>query len=340
MHNSGISVVMPVYNAGRYLQTAVDSILQQSHPLLELIIVDDGSTDQAIAHLDTDDRVRCVDSPSKGIVPALNQGIALAKYPYIARMDGDDIAAPRRLATQLAYLHHNPKIAIAGAKVALFADTGKLGGGYRHYQSWINQQCTPHAIERNMFVESCIPHPTAMFHRDVIDALGGYHDTPWPEDYDLWCRAHLRGFRFGKPDAEALLQWRDYPERTSRAQSRYNKSQFLACKAHYLSQYLQQIGQEECVIWGTGPTGLKLHDLLEHAGVHVRQFIDVNPKLQNRRKRGKPIWVINEPLKSHDLESLQPYTVVAVAARGAREKIHIALTSAGQTELRHFLFAA
>ena len=331
---------MPVYNAGRYLQAAVDSILHQTHPLLELIIVNDGSTDYAIERLEVDDRVRCVDSPGNGIVPALNQGIAVSQYPYIARMDGDDIAAPSRLATQLTYLQQNPEIAIAGAKVHLFTDTGELGGGYAYYESWINQQCTPSAIQRNMFVESCIPHPTAMFHRDVIDTLGGYHDTPWPEDYDLWCRAHLHGYQFGKPDAENLLHWRDYPERTSRAQSRYDKSQFLACKAHYLSQVLQQLGQQECVIWGTGPTGLKLHDLLTQAGIRVRHFIDVNPKLLDREKRNKPIWVVDAPLKEHDIRSLRPFVVVAVAARGAREKIHQALADAGQIELEDYLFAA
>ena len=98
---------MPVHNCGAYLRTAVDSMLQQQDVLLELIIIDDHSTDQAIQNLPQDPRIRIIKSPQAGIVSALNTGLEHANYPFIARMDGDDIALPGRLYTQLKYLLDN-----------------------------------------------------------------------------------------------------------------------------------------------------------------------------------------------------------------------------------------
>jgi len=331
---------MPVRNGGAYLQGAVDSILAQTHENLELVIIDDHSTDQAIDNLRTDQRVKIYSSRDPGIVPALNLGIENAQHPYIARMDGDDIADPQRLEIQLAFLIEFPQIQIAGAKVELFRDDQAIGGGYAHYQEWINQQCTSDEIERNFFVESCIPHPTALMHRDVLDKLSGYIDTPWPEDYDLWCRAHLAGYKFGKPKTRPLLKWRDHNYRESRSNQRYSKQQFLRCKAKYLSQWLKQRGERECVIWGAGPTGLKLHDYLQNNGLTVKGFVDINPKLIGRRKRQKPIHIINPIPTQSDSDALTPFTIIAVSARGARHEIRNACVNTGLRELRNFIFAA
>ncbi len=328
---------MPVHNGGRHLQAAVDSILQQTHQNSELILVDDHSDDNAINALAFDNRLKIYESQERGIVPALNQGIEHASFPYIARMDGDDIAHPRRLEIQLKYLLSNPNIDIAGTKVALFKEDGPIADGYALYQQWINQQCTPEQIARNFFIESCIPHPSAMMHRDVLTKLGGYNDTSWPEDYDLWCRAHLAGFKFGKPHTDALLQWRDHELRTSRIEKRYSQQQFLRCKARYLSEWLRQKNISECVIWGAGSTGLKLHDYLEDNRITANGFIDVNPKLKGVKKRGKHVNVLKKSPTTTDLTALGPFKVIAVNARGAREKIRRALNRANQAELIDFI---
>ena len=181
----GISVLMPVHNAGEFLQTAVHSILAQRDVSLELILIDDHSNDTAIESLNPDPRLRVLRSPERGIVAALNHGFDNARYPYIARMDGDDIALPQRLFKQLRLLLDQPNIHICGTQVEIFSDSIEIADGYRRYQNWINQQVSSTDIEKNFFVESCIPHPSAMMHRDVLSSLGGYHDTPWPEDYDL-----------------------------------------------------------------------------------------------------------------------------------------------------------
>ena len=111
---------MPVHNAGDYLSAAVNSILEQQNVALELLIVDDHSNDGAIDALPKDPRIRLLRSPAKGLVPALNHGIKQINTPYVARMDGDDIADPRRLLTQLEYLLDRPEIDIVGAQVEMF----------------------------------------------------------------------------------------------------------------------------------------------------------------------------------------------------------------------------
>jgi len=336
----GISVLMPVHNGGEYLEDAVSSILNQQAVVLELILIDDQSDDGAIEALAPDPRLIIEHSPERGIVPALNCGFARAQYPYIARMDGDDIALPLRLSTQLTYLQDHPDIDICGTQVEIFSESFEIADGYRRYQGWINKQVTPEGIEKNFFVESCIPHPSAMLHRDVLEKLGGYHDTSWPEDYDLWCRAFVAGYRFGKPDKNILLRWRDYQERTSRVQERYNKQQFLQCKAKYLSAHLKKRGIERCVIWGTGPTGTKLHNYLQENGIAVSAFVDINTKLRGRKKYDKPIHIVSLQPTKEELQKIDDLGIVAVSAWGARDKIRGALLNAGSIESVDFILAA
>ena len=103
-----ISVVTPVYNAGRYLRPAVESILVQTFRDFELIVVDDGSKDDSLAVLReyeaNDHRVRIITRPNTGIVGALNDGLAAARGEFIARMDSDDLSTPERFEKQIAYL--------------------------------------------------------------------------------------------------------------------------------------------------------------------------------------------------------------------------------------------
>jgi len=331
---------MPVHNGGNYLATAVNSILEQYDVLLELILIDDHSTDNAIAELSPDPRLRIIVNSGTGIVAALNSGLTQAKYPYIARMDGDDIALPTRLISQLTYLVETPDVDICGARVEIFTDGGRVKDGYSHYQEWINQLCSHEKIAANIFIESPMPHPTIMMHTSLLIELGGYQNTTWAEDYDLWCRAFIQGKRFGKPDTLPLLKWRDYDTRTSRVQARYSKQQFLQCKAKYLSHYLQHHNISCCEIWGTGPTGLKLHDYLQKNGIYTRRFVDVNPKLNGRKKRGKMISIVGQTLNDQQVTNISGMIIVAVGTRGARELIQHTLRKAGLKETRDFIFAA
>jgi len=124
-----VSVVLPVFNAEDFLCTALDSILEQDQADFELIAINDGSTDRSRALLEErqrhDPRVRLVSRANRGLVASLNEGIALARGRYIARMDADDIALPQRLRLQAAYLDQHPSCVCVGSDVELMDDAGR-----------------------------------------------------------------------------------------------------------------------------------------------------------------------------------------------------------------------
>ena len=322
---------MPVHNGGNYLDAAVNSILTQTHTNIELVLVDDHSTDDAIGQLDLNDvRIKLITNPGRGIVDALNAGIEDANMAFIARMDADDIALADRLARQVNYLLNNANVHICATQIELFSETGELGGGYQLYQQWINALMQADEIAINMFIESPIPHPSVLMRKQDIIDLGGYRDNDWPEDYDLWLRAHLQGYRFGKPEG-ILLRWRDHDARLSRNSASYNKKSFFKAKAYYLTRLF---ADRQFRIWGSGPTGALLHDeIVNNAGTIV-DFIDVAPKRIGNTKRDKPI------VDAYQLEKTSDMILVAVSARGARDDIKDFLNHRGHIETIDYICAA
>ncbi|UQZ33003.1 glycosyl transferase [Paenibacillus sp. PK3_47] len=177
-----ISVIMPVYNNAVYLQEAVNSILWQTLNDLELIIIDDGSTDGStgIIHEIRDARVKKIfHANNTGIVTSLNQGMDLAQGEYIARMDSDDVAALNRFEVQAYFMDQNPHIDLCGTGYT----TNYLGPvkiNPMHHEE----------IKVWLLFHSCILHPSVMMRRSSIDRLGVRYDYNYPhaEDYELWNR--------------------------------------------------------------------------------------------------------------------------------------------------------
>ena len=205
-----ISVLMPVYNAERYLAEAVHSILGQTWSALELIAVDDGSTDGSLEILRriaaTDPRLEVLSFPNRGIVMALNSGLAIARGDLVARMDADDVASPTRLAMQARYMERHRECIALGGQV-LRTDP----------QGWpIARSRLPlghNEIEARLFAGEggALPHPTLMMRRADMIALGGYRvEAQWVEDIDLYLRAAEKGRLANLPDV--LLRYRRHPQ--------------------------------------------------------------------------------------------------------------------------------
>lgn len=328
-----VSVILPARDAGEYLDEAVRSILHQTHRHLELILVDDHGRDGSVDALDRDDpRLSIVPSRGEGVVAAFNTGLAIARGAYIARMDADDISLPERLARQVALFERQPETGIAGACVTLFP-AQRVAGGYRAYEAWLNRVRSPEDIHRALFIESPIPNPTAMFRRVVIDALGGYSNCSWPEDYDLYLRADRAGVRMAKPEA-VLLRWRLHARRLTHNDERYARRRFQAAKAHYLVHGRLPPGRP-VLIWGAGPGGREMHDLLDAEGAAITGFVDVHPRRIGGSKRGLPVHAIEFAATQTDA-----LVVVAVGARGARGEIRAFLQAAGRIEGEDYLFVA
>ena len=330
--NPLVSVVMPVHNGGAYLAAAVESILTQSHTKFELILVDDQSTDGAIAALGkTDPRLKILDSECRGVVHAFNTGFAHCMGDFIARMDADDISLAKRLEFQLDYLDRHPDIDIAGCCVEIFSEQG-IQGGLERYQSWLNSLRDPGQIHRQIFIESPLPNPGVMLRRNALQKLGGYRDVEWPEDYDLLLRADAAGLKMGKPEP-VLLHWREHDTRLTHTDTRYNREQFMRAKTHFLVHH-RLVGRP-VIIWGAGSTGRQIHDLLVAEGGTVDGFIEVHPRRIGGKKRDLPVWSIDK-CKEPGL----PMILVAVGAAGARGDIATFMSGLNLGEGEDYLFVA
>lgn len=184
---------MPVYNAGAFLDPAVRSILDQTVTDLELIAVDDGSTDGSADVLDRlatqDPRVRIIRRPNTGVTGALNDGLAAARAPVLARMDADDIALPTRLEKQLAHLDAHPHVGlITTAWTTLHPDGTRRPCRAAFRRVWAGgSKAIARALARG---HNVLAHPTAMIRRTALNAAGGHYDPTFEpaEDFELWLR--------------------------------------------------------------------------------------------------------------------------------------------------------
>jgi glycosyltransferase involved in cell wall biosynthesis len=330
--NPLVSVVMPVHNGGAYLAAAVESILTQSHANLELILVDDHSTDDAITTLNKSDRrLKIIASECRGVVAASNTGFTHCEGEYIARMDADDISLEGRLECQLDYLAQRREIDIAGCRVEIFSDEG-IQGGLQRYQAWLNSVCEPEQVHRQIFIESPLPNPGIMLRRSALRELKGYREMVWAEDYDLLLRADAVGMQMGKPEP-ILLRWREHDTRLTHTGTRYSHENFMQAKTHFLAHH--RLKGRGVIIWGAGPTGQKIHDFLTKEGTTVVGFIDVHPRRIGGEKRGLPVWAMDK-CKEPGL----PMILVAVGAAGAREDIAGFMSGTELNEGEDYLFVA
>jgi glycosyltransferase involved in cell wall biosynthesis len=194
-----ISVLLPVYNAERYLDEAVMSILSQSFADFEFIIIDDGSTDGSLKLLqhyaNNDPRVRLVSRANTGYCKALNEALSLARGEFIARMDADDVALPQRFEKQVRFLREHPEVIVVGGAVDLIDGEGRML--LRTPQPESDQEIQKAALSGRCL----IVHSTAMIRREPMVRAGGYDEALAPsEDLDLWLRLGEIGKLENLPD--------------------------------------------------------------------------------------------------------------------------------------------
>ncbi len=328
-----VSVLLPARNAAGTLLPALRSILRQTLRDLELVAVDDGSTDGTPAILAeaaaADGRVRVIRGPGQGIVAALEAGRAVCSGAYVARMDADDVAHPLRLAEQIARLDEDASLDGLGCNVSMFP-AQQVGEGMRRYVGWINSLHDADDVARERFVESPLVHPAVVLRARALEAVGGYVERGWPEDYDLWLTLLGSGARLANLPAVRLF-WRDHGKRLTRTDPRYGKAQHLALKARHLAAG-PLAERRSCAIWGAGKTGRALARALEAEGIAVEYWVDVDPAKIGRLRRGVPVLGAGELPPPGG-----PLLLSAVAARGARAEIRADLQKSGWREGRDYL---
>lgn len=178
-----VSVVMPAYNAGKYLREAIDSILAQTYTDFEFIIINDGSTDDTRAIIQSYDDPRIVyleNETNSGICVTLNKGLDAARGRYIARMDADDISLPERLAVQVQYMDTHPDIAVCGTDIQVFGEDLK---------DYVFQQIhSPEDCVAGLLFNPCLAHPSVIIRRSILEANHLRYNDEFRglEDFELW----------------------------------------------------------------------------------------------------------------------------------------------------------
>jgi glycosyltransferase involved in cell wall biosynthesis len=201
-----VSVAMAVYNGAAYLKDTLDSLLAQTFRSYEVMMVNDGSSDDTSAIMQSyagrDARFVYIDNgENRGLVYSLNKAVALARGTYIARMDGDDLCEPTRLEEQVDWLKAHPGVDLVATWVALIDKAGHPAGVWP-LDRRIN---TPQQIRQQMVKDNCIAHPSIMAKAAVLKQHLYHADQPKREDHDLWLRLLSEGYVIGKISKPLLL---------------------------------------------------------------------------------------------------------------------------------------
>ncbi|MBN2322575.1 MAG: glycosyltransferase family 2 protein [Spirochaetes bacterium] len=222
MHTA--SVIIPAYNRAGMLQKAVESVLSQSDPPLELIVVDDGSSDGTAQYIDSLESgdlriagpdsethritIRCIRIPHSGVSRARNAGIEASRGEWIAFLDSDDYWLPKKLGTQLVYLKKHPDLLICHTDEIWIKNGIRINQGKKHKKK-----------EGWFFIESldlCLISPSSvMIHRSVFDRVGRFDESfDAVEDYDLWLRITSK-YPVGYIDEKLVVKTGGHPDQLS-----------------------------------------------------------------------------------------------------------------------------
>jgi glycosyltransferase involved in cell wall biosynthesis len=327
--------LLPVHDAESTLGDCLRSVRRQDFRDWECLLIDDGSRDaSSIIAGDVarrDPRVRVLTTPHGGLVAALNLGLEQCRGQLVARMDADDLMHRRRLAEQVELLDCHPSWAGLGCHVRTFPRNG-LGEGNRAYESWINSIRTAEDVEREVFVECPLVHPTWMLRSETF-SCHRYRDCGWPEDYDLVLRLITAGQKVGVLSRRRLA-WRHTEDRLSRRSPVYGPDRFTACKAHHLARsFLART--ERYILWGYGGTGRALCRALQEHGRRPSHIVELHTGRLGNRIQGAEV-IPRERLGSVPRLPV----VVSVAGAGPRAEIRHALAGMGFIETRDYVCAA
>lgn len=262
-----VSVILPVFNAEKYLKEAIDSVLTQTFTDFELLLINDGSTDasEAIVQSYSDERIVSIkNEKNSGLIYTLNKAINLAKGEYIARMDADDIALPERLQKQIETLE-NSGVAMLFTRVKL------IDANRNPLPDWKNDvdNTSPQRIKNFLKTDNCLAHPTAMGKTVIFKKYGYRYNQKYSEDYDLWLRLLTDGLRLEKLN-EPLLLHRILPTSATRFKKVNLYYRLAKVKLRFLGP---QVKAGRITAFNTGVFLHALTDLAKASGKEVKAAI-------------------------------------------------------------------
>jgi glycosyltransferase involved in cell wall biosynthesis len=315
-----VSVLVPVRDAAPWLESSLASLARQTLADHEVIAIDDGASDGSGEILERaarrDRRLVVRHTPARGLPAALGLALSLARAPWVARHDADDLSHGTRLQRQLDWIEAHPYVDVLGTRLRLFP-AATTGIGMTRWAAWHNSLLTHEAMRRELLIDSPLAHGTMMARRSVLESAGGWHERGWAEDLDLWLRLFERGARFAKLET-TLYGWRQHPASATRSDPRYSRERFLSLKSAALDAGLLRGGRRATLI-GVGSSLSRWYETL---GARIEQRVEM------RRPHVEEVPTLRPPL------------VLAVMAPSARERWRTALTLRGLRELSDFVFVA
>ncbi|WP_405293409.1 glycosyltransferase [Algibacter sp. Ld11] len=311
-----VSILIPFKNTGTYLKPCLTSIINQSYTNWELLIIDDGSTDNSFEIVNSfalkDARIQLYKNIGNGIINALQLAFSKSTGELITRMDSDDIMQPNKIEVLANNLMAYGKQHVALGLVNYFAEDG-IKDGYKSYELWLNGLTKTGANFTEIYKECVIPSPCWMVYRSDFIACDAFNPNLYPEDYDLAFRFYKHEFKC-IPCNEVLHNWRDYNTRTSRTHVHYAENHFIDIKLKYFLE-LDYNPEKILVIWGAGKKGKNIAKKLIEKNMAFEWICD------NPNKIGRDIYgVILKPF-NYLSEVAQAQSIITVANKTEQKEI-------------------
>lgn len=268
---TSITVIIPVYNRARLLKRALESVLNQSHPASEIIIVDDGSTDNTLSLLEPYlKQIKIIRQKNQGVSAARNRGIKEAGSDWLAFLDSDDEWLPNRLENAVNFLRTNPDCRIFQCEEIWIRNNRRVNPKKKHKKTggWIFRESLP----------LCIVSPSAlMAQRNLFDKVGRFDETlPVCEDYDLWLRV-LRKYPIALDERPGIIKYGGHEDQLSRKYRGMDYYRVLAMEKHVHDPQLEPSLRKAVLL----EIVKKLRILDSGAKKRGRQWDEVEQKLKN-----------------------------------------------------------
>lgn len=306
-----VSILIPVFNAEKYLAEAIDSIITQTFQDWELLIINDGSTDSSktIIETYTDPRIRHIENERNlGLIRTLNKGILLCNGQYIARMDADDISMPKRLAEQVQFMDNNIEYVLCGANAIVIDSKGTETGKIINPSS--NSLLQISLLFTNPFI-----HPSILVRKEVMK--DNLFDKEWlhVEDYELWTRLATTGKMTNIK--QPLLKYRWHDSNVSNIYSEvqeHSKNKIIKLQLEKLSIIPTEKDLE------LHRVTFNLYTLGQKNKINTKQFKEINEWFAKLREQNK----LKQVYSQSDLEAfLWSRWIVLCISQGAIGKVFL-----------------
>lgn len=329
-----ISVIMTVFNGGKYVSETINSVLNQSYQDFEFIIVDDGSTDNTVDIIQSfnDSRIQLYKLPyNRGVSAAILVGLQYASRPYIAKVDADDLYDITRFEKQLSFLENNPNIDLVDCQISYFSSDNDITPRYELLKYQVEEESNSiletYDLEEKNYWFPCITHSTMMFRKCILEEITYNPKYKIVEDYDFIYRLNKNGIKMQKiPEVLGFIRV-------------YNSS-LSVNKRESIIKNIFEIKKEEIIdsttsgrliyIWGTGELGTTIFSLLvqNKMSENVRGFID-----SSTNKQGQQLF----NLAIYDILNIPSNSYIIIAASTGKFAISKKLKKLGYKHLTDYL---